>query len=349
MNKIFLINLKISAYYFILIILVILTLFPEKAKAQFGDPFGYGSNEIKRSHVRKMLNMFSVTATSGYGLTFYSHKLTDYTILNKPTGNPYLIRNYDEGGNNYGYNHWLQGTMPVEVEIEDSDDFLVHADSALLGYRGIGQSIPLNFSIHVDISRFRIGGGFMAEFHSIGNFNPTNYFEELRQYEPENRNVMFSRIYGIIGLKIHDYWDWSFVPELQFGKLNLGNSYNKAQIEKGLYANLGLSMEKNLSEYFRIIFKPIAEFKNYNLLMGEAGENILHKQPALFVTAGISLNYPEIPRCKIKACQTQLKHVHFGKEFRGQPLYKKQNPKYGENHPDLIKYKGRNKRIRSPF
>lgn len=349
MNISYLNKIKIFPAYITAILLFIIFFIPLKSEAQFGDPFGYGSNDIKRSPVRKVLNMFSVTASSGYGVTFYSHKIAGYTILNKPVGNPYLIKDYNAAGPNFGYNYWLQNATLVEVEHEDTEDFLIHADSAQIGYRGIGNSVPLNLSIHVDISRFRIGGGLMAEFHSIRNFNPTTYGEQLRQYEPQNRNARFTRIYGLIGYKVHDYWDWSFIPELQFGKLNLGNSFNSAQIDKGLYANLGLSMEKNLSEYFRIIVKPIAEFKNYNLMLGEAGDKILHKQPALFITAGISVNFPEIPRCKMKSCQTQLKHVHYGKEFRGQPLWKKQNPKYGENHPDLIKYKGKNKRIRSPF
>lgn len=40
------------------------------------------------------------------------------------------------------------------------------------------------------------------------------------------------------------------------------------------------------------------------------------------------------PLCPISACQVRMVHTHGGsEEFRGMPLYKKQNPKIGESLP----------------
>ncbi|MBC7449449.1 MAG: hypothetical protein H7330_15465 [Hymenobacteraceae bacterium] len=38
--------------------------------------------------------------------------------------------------------------------------------------------------------------------------------------------------------------------------------------------------------------------------------------------------------CPIPSCHVRLKHMHGGVEYTGQPWYKKQNPRIGENLPD---------------
>jgi hypothetical protein len=40
-----------------------------------------------------------------------------------------------------------------------------------------------------------------------------------------------------------------------------------------------------------------------------------------------------MPRCPIDSCQVRMRHRHGETEYRGQPIYKKQNPKYGEKLP----------------
>ena len=45
--------------------------------------------------------------------------------------------------------------------------------------------------------------------------------------------------------------------------------------------------------------------------------------------------------CPIEACHTRKVHLHGGKKYRGQPLWKKQNPAVGEKikvyKPDKVK------------
>lgn len=36
------------------------------------------------------------------------------------------------------------------------------------------------------------------------------------------------------------------------------------------------------------------------------------------------------PACPIQSCHTRKVHLHGKKQFRGQPLWKKQNPRIGE-------------------
>ncbi|MDX5421075.1 MAG: hypothetical protein LPK07_02300 [Hymenobacteraceae bacterium] len=39
------------------------------------------------------------------------------------------------------------------------------------------------------------------------------------------------------------------------------------------------------------------------------------------------------PACPITSCQVRMVHAHGEHEFRGQPIWKKQNPKMGEKLP----------------
>jgi len=125
-----------------------------------------------------------------------------------------------------------------------------------------------------------------------------------------------------------------------------------------MYFNIGFPIEYEFSEYFRAYIRPSYEFKNYTIT-SHLGD-ILHHHPTLFMHFGVRYNIPEIPRCKIKSlnppgndypedftnkhCRIQKKHIHGDRAFRGQPFYKKQNPKIGENHPNLIKYRLFNRR-----
>lgn len=299
---------------------------------------------IERSRIRQVLNKFSLTITSGYGRTFYSHELNDFALLQKED-NFYIIDNstLSTSGSNAGYKNWMTDPELVEGLFVGPNDVLVASDTTNIGYKAKGTSIPLLLSIQYNISRFRLGIGVAAEYHSITKISPS--FDEgyLNDYEEESIKSLQTRIFGTVGVKVYDYWDYSFVVDAQFGKHNRGGGFAKENINQGMYFNLGIPIEKNLSEYFRIVLRPAYEFSGYTINLPESDKSVNHKSPIFYIQAGISLTYPEIPRCPIKSCQTQMKHIHFGREYRGQPLHKKQVPGYGENHPELDMYKGRRK------
>jgi hypothetical protein len=83
----------------------------------------------------------------------------------------------------------------------------------------------------------------------------------------------------------------------------------------------------------------------------ESGQGIKHRFNAFYLNIGATYRFPELRRCFLKECRAQLNHAHGNKEYRSRvhPIYKKQNPNYGENHPSLLKYKGRNKKRLSPY
>ncbi|TPE45862.1 hypothetical protein [Pontibacter mangrovi] len=57
-----------------------------------------------------------------------------------------------------------------------------------------------------------------------------------------------------------------------------------------------------------------------------------HKKPlfilglALFSLSVVSCK----PACPISSCHVRMEHIHGNTEYRGQPIWKKQNPKMGE-------------------
>lgn len=330
----------------ICLILVIFFCSLAEVRAQYDNPFGNTmGTEARRSPLRTILNQFSIGLTTGYGRTFYKHSPEGFVLIQKKGGlNIIDTASFNANGTNSGYSNWLNDAQISNELLVSPGDTIVLSDTASLGFRGNGGNVPLVFTLHYNIGRFRIGGGVSAEFASIPDLNPTYKPSPVFiDYKPDVKTSIQTRFFGTLGVRIYDYWDYSFAVDLQAGKLNRGAKFNQDQIESNTYLNLGLSIEKNLSEYFRLIIRPSYDIKKYDLNLPETDLFITHQQSAFYLNLGVSLNYPEIPRCKIGSCRTQLKHIHFGKEYRGQPIHRKQNPKYGENHPKLLRYKGRGK------
>ena len=89
--------------------------------------------------------------------------------------------------------------------------------------------------------------------------------------------------------------------------------------------------------------------KSYKMCILDASglflDQVSHSYNALYLQFGISMNIPELRRSPIKADHVQLKHVITDpkngrlEEVRGQALWKKQNPKVGQNQRRPIKDK----------
>lgn len=204
-----------------------------------------------------------------------------------------------------------------------------------------GGGVPIMGTLNFHVNRFRIGGGAGLEFHSIKD-------EEVAMSQGliNKKSTTFTKFYGNLGAEVYQYWDYMLVPEVQVGKIKLGKGFNGDSISNGLFINIGVSVEKVMSEYFRFIAKPSYEFRNFTKT--DAADT-KYKMPGLSLMVGFSIRYPDIPRCPISACSTQIMHLHFGNEYRGKPLPIKQNRKYGELNKRLLKYRGKNKKKLNPY
>ncbi|MEP0366210.1 MAG: hypothetical protein ABJN36_06395 [Cyclobacteriaceae bacterium] len=336
----------------------------------------YEKYGIYRSPFRVFINKFSWTLTTGYGLTNYKHNLAGYYFY-QDNFSQQILRNDQELPTVFtGYTNWVSDPIPgAEVTIEDlfevpyqylpnpvnnpdlrNDQYLVDADSIDLSFANQMATIPILLSVHYNIKDWRLGLGFQYEKHFIKSLEPSVNQSVIRNYNMGFKSSRRTKWFGLVGYKFYEYWDYSFNAELQLGASNPGPQINTSAIGIGqkLFVNLGVSMERNLSEYFRIIVRPSYDFKRYTINIPD-GTDIRHNNSAWLLSVGVSLNFPEIPRSPMESDHVQLKHVitdpKSGKliEVRGQPIWKKQNPKVGENHRKLWRYKWRNKRKIDPY
>ncbi|MGB3465819.1 MAG: hypothetical protein WBA74_11135 [Cyclobacteriaceae bacterium] len=331
-------------------------------------------DEVYRSPVRKLLNIFSLNISTGYGVTRYAHSLSDYYLI-QTTDQSYITLNNGEPlvDPADGIINWINDPL-LEEDIELRNIFEVpferlenpvnnpllngakvfDGDSLDLRLVGIGHNLPVNLSLHANIWKFRIGGGIQWEKQWIRPFKPTELKEEISDVRPNFGSNNFFRYYGMVGYQFYDWWDLTFAAELQIGKINGANNFNPAFVTRGLVTNFGVVIEDNWSEYFRVTLKPGIDIKNYTVAMPE-GAPLKHSYHAFYLQIGLSFTFPEIPRSPIKNDHIQLKHIitnpKNGKkmEVRGQPFWKVQNPKIGENNKRVLRRKGKNKKKFNPF
>lgn len=334
----------------------------------------YQKYDIYRNPARVIMNKFSITATTGFGITNYNHKLEGVYFYQDAQNQFIFSNNIENLGSNFsGYTDWLNDpqlgfqtslenpfdtpfdyvSSPVNNPALGDQTFLVDTDTTDFGFRGGGRGIPITLAIHYNYKQFRIGLGYSYEFHFLRRLEPTSYYNQVRNYEPNVKRTRYSRLFGMVGYRFYQFWRYDFVAELQFGRITAGKQFNRGLIRRGVYTNLGISIENNWSEYFRVIIRPSVDFKSYTINIPD-GSTVRHKYPTFFIQAGISINIPDIPRSPMKSDHVQLKHVYTDPqtgrrmEVRGQPIWKRQNPKVGENHRRLWRYKRKNRKKINP-
>lgn len=337
----------------------------------------YARYDIYRPPVRVFLNKFTWTITTGYGATTYKHNLQGYYFYQTqdaqyvlPTSATLDLPQFQ------GYENWFNNPVlgeevtvrnPFDVPYDDVTNpvlnpllnqglFFANGDTTEIGFEGVSHGIPITAQLHyVFLEKFRVGLGYSWEKQFVRELEPTTNQSIIRPYQPNFKSTRYSRFYGTVGYQFYSYWEHLYVAELQFGTIRSGpKEFDRTKTRQGTYLNFGVSMEKQLSEYFRIIVKPSVDIKNYQVMI-PGGSDIRHGHPTFFLQVGVSINIPEIPRSPIKNDKTQVKHVitdpKTGRliEVRGQPITKWQNPKVGQNHRKLWRYKRKNKKSLDPY
>ena len=323
------------------------------------------------------LNKFSWTVTTGYARTYYKQDLSGYYFF-QDQSDQYLLPNSQDLDlpQFQGYSNWLNNPSlgdeviirnPFDVPYSAIDDpvlnpqltnafYFADTDSTNLGFRGISHGIPITLQVHYTfLEKIRVGLGYSWEKHFVQELEPTTNQGIIRPYQPNISSTRYSRFFLTGGYKFYEYYDHYFVADAQIGWINSGpNEFNRSAVNHSMYFNVGVSFERALSEYLRIVLRPSLDFKNYKVTI-PGGPDIRTGQPTLHLQAGISINIPEIPRSPIANDHIQLKHViedpETGqlREVRGQPWTKWQNPKVGQNHRRLWRYKFRNRNSLDPY
>ena len=255
------------------------------------------------------------------------------------------------GGNTaVRYSNWTTDVAPSNAAVAPGS-FTVNSDTADIGFQSNTFSIPLKASVHVEFDRYRIGGGYSLNYTRIGSFRPTSFSDDISSYSLDRSNMFMQHYYGMIGAMVYRYYEYGVVVDANIGGYSLGGEFAKNIMKKSVYLNLGVSLEREFSEYFRLFIRPSYEIKSYKLTIAETSQTFQHRLNGFHVNLGFTWRLPELRRCFLKSCHAQINHAHGNREYRSRrhPIYKKQNPHYGENYPELIKYKGKNKRKLNPY
>jgi len=321
---------------------------PAETKEEGGSDFPLDNfyAEIKK-RPRSIFSHFRFGLSTGYGNNFFSHDLTGYGIYQAPGGAPEI---FPVGVTSTRYSNWVNERV-LNTSATVPGAFMVASDTASLGFTGNAMSIPLKATIHFEFKeRYRIGIGYSFEYMSMGNFTSKTYGDQLTQMKPSNSSGMMSRFFGLLGVSFYRSGNYLFTGDLQIGSFSPGN-FDQSLASTNLFVNGGVTIERELSEYLTVFARPSYEFKSYTLKLPEGGQPISHGMNAMFLNIGLTYRIPELPKCYNKDCRIQINHAHGDKEYRSRvhPIYKKQNPQYGENHPSLIKYKGNNKKKLNPY
>lgn len=315
----------------------------EQDKSQFPLDNFYAE---RKKPVRSFLRHFKFSLSTGYGSSFFSHELPGYGIYQAPGLAPQIFPGASTATR---YSNWVNERVLDNTAA--GAGFLVSSDTATLGFRGNAMNIPLKATVHFEFKkRYRIGIGYSFEYMSMGTFSPISYSDQVGTMQPTNPSGMMSRFFGMAGVSFYRMGPYLFTGDIQVGTFTPGN-FDASIAATNVYFNGGVTIERDLSEYLRVFARPSFEFKSYTLTPPEGGNPINHGMNAFYLNIGITYSIPELRKCFHKDCRIQMNHAHGNKEYRSRvhPIYKKQNPNYGENHPTLIKYKGKNKKMLNPY
>lgn len=296
---------------------------------------------------RKVVSKFTFGLSTGFGSTTFRHELSGFGIYQNPSGAPQLFETTNLAS---GYSNWFNKVTTSTSSIQPGA-FRVSADTTEIGFKSKSFNIPLKATIHVEFDKYRIGGGYSVEMTKMNAFRPISYSDRINSYSADFSSFLLQKYFGMIGGTVYRYNEYLLVVDANIGGYNLGKNFDKSVIKKGVFLNIGVAVEREMSEYFRLFIRPSYEIKSYKLNIPETTHSITHKFNAFYVNFGATYRFPELRRCFLKTCKIQMNHAHGNREYRSRvhPIYKKQNPHYGENHPNLIKYKGRNKYKLNPY
>lgn len=301
----------------------------------------------KAGILRLLLSKVNVSLSTGYGRSFLKHELTGFGIIQQSDSVPMI---FNSGNVSARYSNWFND-VSAGGGASQPGSFLVNSDSASIGFKSKAFSIPLKGTLHVEIDRYRIGAGYSYEFMHIGSFRPISYGDDINSFSPQTNNFFMKKYFGMIGASVYRYYEYVLSVDANIGGYKLGNDFDNGLIRRGAYYNFGVKLEREMSEYFKVFVRPSYEIKKYKLSIPETSQAVTHRFNALYINVGATYRLPELRRCFLRDCHAQINHAHGNREYRSRrhPIWKKQNPHYGENYPTLIKYKGKNKRKLNPY
>jgi hypothetical protein len=298
--------------------------------------------------IRKILKPLKFSASTGFGSTYFKHKLDGMGIYQSPTTGPYIFKGITPP--TAGHSAWIDTNTPTPIVVNPGD-VLITSDMGKIGFKSKSFTVPIKLTVHYEFKQLRVGLGYSKDFIFIRSFEPISFTKKIRDIEIGSGSVSTNKWFLIAGYSFYRIDKFLFTGDLQVGLNKFGKNFDRSFVTSKPFFNMGVTVERELSEYLKAFVRPNFEFKSYMLALPESNTSIKHHANALTWSVGLTYSIPDLPRCKIKNCNIQINHAHGDRESRSRmhPLWKKQNPGYGENDPKLIRYKWRNRKKINPY
>ena len=312
------------------------------------------SNEPYVSPVRKALNQFNFSLETGGTLFDYKHELTDATLVRNPRGDLlYIIPAGQERtfGPFDAYSNWFNDLTPVEINRIDDDAEIFRTDSTKVIYENSGRATPITLRVSFSIKKFdrehfkttgnrrfsedelvRIGGGVSFSSTEFRNkIHVQNVHDRIGSFRLPVTKTSATKYFGSVTYNAYQRGDWSLQLDVLAGTWKMkAADFNKEAISYDPFFNIGIIMEKRFSKYFKVYIRPAVEFRNYTIPNDQI--DISHKMTLFSLNLGFLVKYPTYPRNKYKAHHVQMEHVFGGRIYRGRSIFRRQNPRIGQNY-----------------
>jgi hypothetical protein len=298
------------------------------------------TDRVGPSAFRRVLKNFNFGFSTGYANSYLSHDIKGFKLFQPASGTPQIFS--DTIATRYG--NWVN-----DVSVDKSPVPTGTTTNKDISFKGNGLNIPFNiFIFYTYKQQYRVGLGYSYELLNIGSLTPSD--NTLQRLQLPSSFGFVGKFYGFLGYSFHRWDEYLFTGDLQVGSFSPTN-FNSSFVTTNTYFNLGVTAERELSEYFKVFVRPSFDFRSFDTAIPENGKTISHSMNTLYFNVGVTYRIPELPKCFLRDCHAQINHAHGNKEYRSRrhPIYKKQNPGYGENDKTIIKYRGKNKKKLNPY
>ena len=294
--------------------------------------------DIKPRRLCKFLSHLQFSGSVGGGLNSVTQELAGLGLFQGASQQP-IIFGPPSGTPSTGFTGWSVAPRSAPLNItSNSGDVLINTDNQRLRYRGQGIVLPVEFMVSTTFKRFRVGVGAGIQYFAISELRSVENPGQLRSIAYSNKTLSIRNLHLYAGYDFYRWQDLVLTADLQIGKPTLGKAFSLPAVTSPIFLGAGLTIRKEITEYFSLFARPSLNLTAYRYSPGGIGE-ISQRSLAFTVTAGVTIRVPELPRCFVKTCGVQMNHPHGNREYRSRmhPIYKRQNPGYGENYGPPLK------------
>lgn len=294
----------------------------------------------KPERLRKWLHRITVSPSFSLGMAGWSHRPEGYLFYRKGTDPAYLIPG-SLAPLVRAHPAWITATDAVDLNVGalDPDEFLLNTDTAALKFAGAAPQYNPGLRVSVKVWKINLGVGYHWDRFAPAKLRADRFTDELGSTRSGRRSLVGTRWVFSADYEFLRRQRLGLAGQIRGGKYKLYEGFSADFLSTSLAFGGGLEIRWNLTESLQAFAQPSLDYRSFGISSAETTLSIKNRILTVGVQAGFNYNFPELRRCYHKLCRVQMNHPHGNREYRSRahPIYKKQNPGYGENHPEPVK------------